>query len=317
MAASLAGAAIRGVSQRDLSGSCCSEPLDSAPSTACAVIIAAPIRSIPRLSSSMFVVRGVIGGDGVGGRPRDMWLWNVAPWRRLCAEAGLRATEEATAPPTYLDGRPKRRARELRVQDKGFAHPDSAPNAFTLEEWRVMTAGRQQGGQMEQQQQQQRQQELLPMGVFPAAEFGEECLHPESAARSGDRKEAEGSPSFAGDSRSSPTGTVGLLDPGLFDADGQLFQGDSLVAAQSRLERKEQRRQEGRQQERDRQAQQLIQAEQTDSGEPAALEADELASRDGWDWKVGPSSVIQLASRVPPAWRRRPGSWYYTSDPYL
>ena len=65
---------------------------------------------MPRLTSAMFIVRGVIGSDGAGGWPKDMWLWNMAPWRRLCAEEGVRAAEEATAPPTYLNGKPKPQA---------------------------------------------------------------------------------------------------------------------------------------------------------------------------------------------------------------
>lgn len=238
----------------------------------------------------MFVVRGFVG-DGTSGRPKDMWLWNVAPWRRLCAEAGLRAAEEATAPPTYLDGRPRQRAREMRVQDKGFAHPDSAPNTFTLDEWRVMTAGRQQEGRTEQQ----RQQRLLTLGMFSwAAEAVNKSYSSECIIHSDGRAEEEGSLPSLSDSHSSPTGTaVGLLDPGLFDACGRLLQGDCLLAAQSKLERKEQQQwQEKQQRERKVHHQQLLETAQADS--VPDLAADELACRDGWDWKVGPSIMCAL-----------------------
>ncbi|GAX75936.1 hypothetical protein CEUSTIGMA_g3379.t1 [Chlamydomonas eustigma] len=79
--------------------------------------------------------------EGWGLTPgQRIWLWNIAPWLRLSAEVRLRRDLEAIAPPTYVDGRPKRKPKEARIQDKGFENPDSPPNAFTLEEWGKLTS---------------------------------------------------------------------------------------------------------------------------------------------------------------------------------
>lgn len=80
-------------------------------------------------------------GSALGSFSRA-WLWNVVPWAQRCALAALQRDDEATAPPTYRDGRPKERRRlePKKLQDKGFEPAPSPPSVFTAEEWRALGA---------------------------------------------------------------------------------------------------------------------------------------------------------------------------------
>lgn len=86
---------------------------------------------------------GAVSGAGTAlGSFSRAWLWNVVPWAQRCALAALQRDDEATAPPTYKDGRPKERRRlePKKLQDKGFEPAPSPPSVFTAEEWRALGA---------------------------------------------------------------------------------------------------------------------------------------------------------------------------------
>ncbi|KAG1661395.1 hypothetical protein FOA52_005688 [Chlamydomonas sp. UWO 241] len=257
---------------------------------------------VPRIPSSLFQVRDPASG-------RAMWIWSVAPWQRVCAEAQLAADDAATALPTYVDGRPKRRPKQGRIQDAGFATPDSFPNVYTPEEWEALGEGwmlgraqqarghrqaqqaqRQEQGQTQhgQQEQQQRQQEQGAGGV--AAGAGQS-----SSSGSSSSSAAEAGPPGAGSrqrelrSRGSDTADragssdpgIGLLDPSLFDRNGRLLTGPALHAAMGALDEKERLEEEEGQ--RQGQGQAGGAGEERDE---AGLIDDDFLCRDDWDWKV-------------------------------
>ena len=243
-----------------------------------------PPSSLPRMDSSAFVVRGVDGGEG---RPMDMWQWNVAPWRRVCAEAKLREADRKTALPTYVDGSPKRRPREVqRMQNKGFASPDSAPNAFTLDEWRALEPSHWReykacdpvdsalsAAPLQAHLRQVRAAIESPEGI-PM------CLSGECASQSFTKPDRD---------------YTGLLDPSLFDQTGELVEGELRLAALDRLDLKERHQRVDGQQRHRRQTRRL-----RSEGADAEVEGDplggELASRDGWGWKVRPEGECSARS---------------------
>ena len=157
--------------------------------------------SLPRISSADFIARDVEVEAGASRGPVDMWTWNVAHWRRVCAQEALLRDDRATASQTYVDGRPKRRAREPRVQDMGFRNPDSAPNVFTLKEWRALGGAGSEATSIL----------LTDQQVLPPSQLSE--VQSDSEV-----------------DRDVPLET-GLLDPVLFDQSGQLLQGERLQAA--------------------------------------------------------------------------------------
>lgn len=228
-----------------------------------------PSSPLPRIDSSTFLVRGVDMGLG---QRMDMWRWNVVPWRRVCAEAGLREADRKTAMRTYVDGRPKRLPREVqRMQDKGFATPDSAPNALTLEEWRIIEPSRLHGSQAHHVGRTFRASVPLPAYLHEGDPL--ECSSILEEQRTGALTEPDSM-------------YTGLLDPALFNQRGELLQGDMLRDALERLDREEQRVQKdgpplGRP---PRQPSHQLEAEDAEVlGDPLG---GELASRDGWGWKV-------------------------------
>lgn len=233
------------------------------------------ISSLPRIDSSKFIDRNV--DVGLGCR-MDMWKWNVIPWRRVCAEAKLREDAERTAPPTYIDGRPKRWRKEAqRMHDKGFAHPDSAPNVFTLDEWRAMDSSNRQSFSK------YGVKSKSPLQFPPCTDSEEVSIISTSSNDSGSglsssliSRLSPRDDYYCGDLMY-PTNS-GLLDPALFDQNGSLLRGDALDAAQARLDLEDNRVPVDVQNQ-----QQTSNGREGDVDEP--LDG-ELASRDGWGWKV-------------------------------
>ena len=211
--------------------------------------------SLPRISSADFIARDVEVEAGASRGPVDMWTWNVAHWRRVCAQEALLRDDRATASQTYVDGRPKRRAREPRVQDMGFRNPDSAPNVFTLKEWRALGGAGSEATSIL----------LTDQQVLPPSQLSE--VQSDSEV-----------------DRDVPLET-GLLDPVLFDQSGQLLQGERLQAALGTLCAVEKVG--------GSRPQQMAPSGWTGPDVSCAQHqhplADDLLCRDDWDWQVRPT----------------------------
>jgi len=230
----------------------------------------------PRIDSSWFVVRGGAAGA-------DVWIWNVLPWRRARAEAALRRDAADTAPPTYMDGSPKRTARQPLLQDQGFQLPSSFPNVHRLDEWRalgghpmlqrqeqqVQQLGLQQWQVQVQQQelldapqageQRQRQRQQQQHGRLAANSAGGvasvnawDCAdqHAGTAAARGSADTDAPAGMLGSRGRG---GGIGLLDPCLFGPDGLLLEGAAQQAALQALDADEARAQQQQQQQQQEQ----------------------------------------------------------------